>query len=399
MVARYSNFAFCAGAKQGMKDAFGKHTGVSLFSGAGGMDVGFGRAGVNVVWANELDKVAAATYEANHPGTMRAGDIVSYLDTLEEWKGADVVFGGPPCQGFSVAGKMDPNDERSTLLWKFLDVVERVQPRGFVCENVKALGKLEKWSWVRRDFMAAAVRLGYSCSFVILNAAEFGVPQKRERVFFIGSRVAEVDRDDLELRFAAHRKPAPSVRDVLAHLGPAGSPANPDTCSAKVTMAAKPVMRKSPYAGMMFNGLGRPLDLGGASATLPASMGGNKTPIVDEALLHGGATDDWVRSYHKHLMEGGKPLEFQDAPSRLRRLTINEALLLQTFPEDYRFCGGKSSIYKQIGNAVPCRLAEVVARVFLDVVNGVPCPAPKQAVGDLPAQERLLLRSAGLGGN
>ncbi len=354
-----------------------KYRGVSLFAGAGGMDVGFERAGIEVVWANEIDKDACATYKENHPGILHKGDIKLSMDELGKLSDIDIVFGGPPCQGFSVAGKMDPGDERSTLLWTFLDVVEVVKPRGFVCENVKALGRLKKWRHVRQDFIDRAEQMGYGCSFVILNSCDFGVPQKRERVFFIGVKGKKISQDILLSRIETKKRPPKSVRETIRHLGVAGAESNKNTCNAKITMAAKPVLRKSPYAGMMFNGLGRPLELDGYSATLPASMGGNKTPIIDEGLLHGDANEDWIVKYHKHLWGGGDPLPFSSAPSRLRRLTLDEAALIQTFPQAYKFCGSKSSIYRQIGNAVPCDLAEVIARVALEEIDGDPKPTIK----------------------
>ena len=162
-------------------------TAVSLFTGAGGMDIGFEKAGVNVIFANELMKEAAETYKANHPGrTIVNDDINNVIEKMNNYEGTDLVFGGPPCQGFSVAGKMDPDDARSKLIFTFLDVVERVKPRAFVMENVKALGFLDKWEPVRKKYLERASRLGYHCSPFILNATEYGVSQKRERVFFIG---------------------------------------------------------------------------------------------------------------------------------------------------------------------------------------------------------------------
>jgi DNA (cytosine-5)-methyltransferase 1 len=347
-----------------------RYRGVSLFSGAGGMDVGFEMAGVDVIWANECDKDACDTYDANHPGIVHRGYIQDFMDELETLKGVDIIFGGPPCQGFSVAGKMDPTDERSTLIWSFLNAVKRVNPRVFVCENVKALGSLAKWKYVRQEFLLRADKLGYKCSYVVLNSKDYGVPQNRERVFFIGARGKNIDREMLIKFFAAKTQPPRTVREVIKGLGPAGSHSNSEVCNAKITIATKPVLRRSPYAGMLFNGLGRPLELDGYSATLPASMGGNKTPIIDEELLHGNANNDWVREYHKHLWAGGEPLPFSGAPTRLRRITVHEAALIQTFPEDYIFCGSKSSKYRQIGNAVPCNLAKAVAEVALEVISG-----------------------------
>jgi DNA (cytosine-5)-methyltransferase 1 len=208
--------------------------------------------------------------------------------------------------------------------------------------------------------------LGYRCYPYLLNASHFGVPQKRERVFFVGFLDKPVEQPTMITRLQKHKRPLCTVRQTVAHLGPAGTDKNPLTCGAKITLAETPVMRRSPYAGMIFNGLGRPLNVDDACATLPASMGGNKTPIVDEVLLYGDSTDDWVVNYHSQIMRGEIKPQFGLAPSRLRRLTVKEAALLQTFPENYRFCGSKSSVYRQIGNAVPCKLAEAVAKAVVE---------------------------------
>lgn len=196
-------------------------TAVSLFTGAGGMDIGFENAGVEVVFANELMREAADTYNANHAaGVMVNDDINNVMDRLDAFSGVDLVFGGPPCQGFSVAGKMDPDDARSKLIFTYLDVVEKVRPRAFVMENVKALGKLEKWEPVRKRYLERVRKLGYNCNFFILNATEYGVSQKRERVFFIGIR----DNNDpflgyhLENLLQEQKHKAPIIRDLLKDL-------------------------------------------------------------------------------------------------------------------------------------------------------------------------------------
>lgn len=349
-----------------------RYTGVSLFTGAGGMDVGFEKAGVSVVFANELVKEAAETYKANRPGcTIVNDDIYNVLDSLNQFHGADFVFGGPPCQGFSVAGKMNPDDNRSKLIFTFLDVVERVQPRAFVMENVKALGVLEKWEDVRKKYLKRAADMGYFCLPFILNATEYGVPQKRERVFFIGIKDHGNPFFEYFMKniLEDNRIRAPFLRDLLAPLGPAGSAANPRTCTAKITFATHPIMRKSPYAGMYFNGQGRPVDVDGYANTLPASMGGNKTPFVDEDYLYGKASEDWVVQYHKGLMDGSIEPEFKEAPARLRRITVKEAAKIQTFPDNYIFCGNKGRVYTQIGNAVPCMLAEAVAKSVIEYLE------------------------------
>ena len=134
------------------------------------MDIGFERAGIEVVFANELMSEAAATYNANHAaGVMVNDDVNNILKSIDRFQGVDFVFGGPPCQGFSVAGKMNPNGERSKLIFTFLDIVERVRPKAFVMENVKALGVLEKWESVRRKYLERVYALGYNCvPFIML---------------------------------------------------------------------------------------------------------------------------------------------------------------------------------------------------------------------------------------
>ena len=347
-----------------------KYKGVSLFSGAGGMDVGFKQAGIDVLWANEIDKDAAETFKENNRNTnLKIDDIKNVIHELEEYKGIDILFGGPPCQGFSVAGKMDPNDERSKMIWEFLSAVEISQPKAFVIENVKALGTLKKWEDVRNGIIDKAKELGYSCDYVILNSSDFGVPQKRERVFFIGLKDKDVCSEKIGQLLEKHKEKPKTIREILLELGEIGTDSNPITCTAKVTLAQNPVMRKSPYSGMIFNGMGRPIDLDGSANTLPASMGGNKTPIIDEVLLRNPNADNWVEEYHKKLLENPDIAEYKEAPSRLRRISIKEAAVIQTFPEDYIFHGSKTSVYKQIGNAVPCRLAYSVARTVIEYLE------------------------------
>lgn len=345
---------------------------ISLFSGAGGMDVGFKDSGFEIVAACEIDKSAGETFRANHAETLLIqGDINQHLSELGSFEKIDVVFGGPPCQGFSVAGKMDINDPRSKLIFSFCEVVERVKPAAFVLENVKSLGTLEKFEKIRNEFIYRMEKAGFSISSHILNAKDFGVPQARERVFFIG--VKKDLKNISQFDFSKYKKSAPTLRNALINLGRPGTNNNKRICKAKITLATKPILRKSPYAGMLFNGQGRPLNPDGWASTLPASMGGNRTPIIDDNHLYSGERS-WVEEYHKHLIEGGKVYKIIDAPSNLRRLTIDEAALLQTFPLGYIFLGPHSKIYSQIGNAVPCALAKVVASCVRNSLLGESFP-------------------------
>lgn len=332
---------------------------VSFYSGCGGLDFGFKEAGFEPVWANDIDPVSVKTYENLVGPHIWLGDID---DLQAPGKGsAEIVVGGPPCQGFSHAGKMDPNDPRSKHVWKFLEHVERIQPKAFVMENVKALAENQRWAAVREGLIKRAEMMGYETKLHLLNAADFGVPQARERMFLIGVRAG----GPVEIEPTTLGDPV-TVRQTLKTLPPYGKPGNDNFCVAKITAAKQPVLRKSPYAGMLFNGAGRPLNLDAPALTLPATMGGNRTPIIDQEALENNV-ENWVVGYHKHLWDGGTPLT--KIPSRLRRLTVEEAAALQTFPHWMEWVGPTSARFRQIGNAVPPELSYNVAVAVLKAMS------------------------------
>lgn len=348
-------------------------TAISLFSGAGGLVVGFELAGFNSVFANEFDHDAAEAWRINRPThshVMIEGDVKNYIADLSKFKGVDVLFGGPPCQGFSVAGKMDPNDERSKMVWYFLDAVEKTHPKVFVMENVAALGILDKWAKVRKGIVERGEKLGYDVSFKVHHTSDYGVPEKRDRVIFIGVKKNIGNVNCFYEKLEAHKKKPKSARTVILSAGLYGSKENPQTCTANISLAKHPVMRRSPYAGMLVNGAGRPIDLDDIAPTLPASMGGNKTPIVDELALHDSKRSNWFANYHAGLVDGSVSPLSSKIPTTIRRLTVKECAAIQTFPVGYKFCGTKTKQYKQIGNAVPCLFAEAVAKSVRDAFWG-----------------------------
>lgn len=334
---------------------------VSLYSGAGGMDLGFAEAGFTPVWANDIDPFAVQTYNGIFTGhRAHAGDVLK--QDLPDEGAARVVIGGPPCQGFSVAGRMNPDDPRSRHVWEFLEVVKRVKPEAFVMENVKALAVNRRWSELLIRLREAAAVAGYSTELHLLNASHFGVPQARERMFLVGTRAGT----PLDLTPPTRFNP-PTLRSVLKTLPRYGEAGNDAFCTARVTPARIPVLRRSPFAGMLFNGQGRPLNLDAPAPTLPASMGGNRTPIIDQAQLDDPSAGSWVVDYHRHLMAGGAP--YDEIPARLRRLTVQEAAAIQTFPSAMAWRGTQSVQYRQIGNAVPPTLAYHVAVALKEVLT------------------------------
>lgn len=330
---------------------------ISLFSGAGGMDLGFRKAGFDVVWANDFNKAACDTYRANFGDEIHEGSLMDFdYTTLPD---CDLVFGGPPCQGFSVAGKMDPKDPRSKLVFEFQKVVAAKRPRYFVMENVAALARLGKFASVRKRLLAEYAKLGYSVAYEVLDSQYYATPQRRERLIMIGTR----DGAD-GIRFPSRQKVRISAREVLRDFDVAGEGNNRNACDARITFAKRPVVRNSAYAGMLFNGLGRPIDLNRPCQTLPASMGGNKTPFIDTRLLRNPKAVDWLQSIHQGALSGKWPPK-DKIPEFVRRITVDEAAALQGFPKTFRFCGSRCDRYKQIGNSVPPPLAYHVAKAVL----------------------------------
>lgn len=327
------------------------YTAVSLYAGAGGLDQGFSQAGFKLLWAIDSDSHAVDTYRANLGDHVVHGELPNAgpPGDLEP----DLVIGGPPCQGFSVIGRMDPDDPRSRHVHAFLDVVERLEPRAFCMENVKALAENPRWEQLRKALVQRARELEYQVELMVLNACDFGVPQARERMFLIGVR------GGTPLCPVPTTKGAPpTVRETLARLPRLGDPGNGTVTTAKVIPASRPVMRPTAHRGsLLFNGSGRPLHLDGPAKTLPASMGGNATPIVDQEELEHGA-EPWVVGYHRRLLRGQKPNK--RAPRRMRRISVEEAAALQSFPAGWKWKGPRGGMYRQVGNAVPPALAERV---------------------------------------
>lgn len=335
---------------------------VSLYSGCGGLDLGFSWAGFRGVWANDVDPIAIDTYRTLMPDHMAVVGDVSTMRERPRRGAADVVIGGPPCQGFSVAGRMDPADPRSRHVLEFLDVVAAVRPSAFVMENVKALACSPRWTTLREELIEEARSLGFTVQLFLLNAAQFGVPQARERMFLVGVR-----RGNGSLRDPHDRSVSGTltVRSAFERLPRVGAPGNDTICTARIVFAKNPVLRPSPWAGMLFNGAGRPMDAERPAPTLPASMGGNRTPIVDQDQLD-TAAEPWIVRYHGELRRGRESRK--RVPNRLRRITVEEAAALQSFPP-LTWSGPQSARYRQIGNAVPPELAYRVALALRDTLG------------------------------
>jgi DNA (cytosine-5)-methyltransferase 1 len=225
-------------------------------------------------------------------------------------------------------------------------------------ENVAALARNRRWTQVIAQLASTAAR-DYDAGLIVLNASHWGVPQARERMFLVG---LPRGTGPLVMPEAPTAGNPPTAGDILRTLPAAGEPGNASACTARITMAKLPVLRLSPFAGMLFNGQGRPIDLNRPAPTLPATMGGNRTPIIDlDQLEHGHVP--WVVRYHHRLMADRQPpLAGLPSRARLRRLTVEEAAAIQTFPRDMQWCGPQTARFRQVGNAVPPVLAWHVAQ-------------------------------------
>jgi DNA (cytosine-5)-methyltransferase 1 len=354
------------------RDVKEQYTAVSLYAGAGGLDKGFAEASFRLLWAVDADRHAVDTYRANIGDHIVHGELpaVQPPQNLRP----DLVIGGPPCQGFSVIGRMDPDDPRSEHVNYFLNVVENLKPRAFCMENVRALAESARWADIRDGLLRRASALGFQVELMVLRASDYGVPQARDRMFLVGVR----DGEPL-CPVPTSKGDPPTVRGALSDLPPVGSPGNNTMTTASVVPATKPIMRPSAHKGsLLFNGSGRPLLLDAPAKTLPASMGGNATPILDQKEFEHGA-EPWVVRYHARLKRGLKPVK--RAPQRMRRITVEEAAALQSFPIGWQWRGPRGAQYKQVGNAVPPALARRVALSLREALEAVDL-APRQQASE-----------------
>lgn len=318
-----------------------KPTCVDLFAGAGGLSLGLKLAGWTTKVASDYDPAACATYRGNFPGVDVVEGDVRKIKWGELRGKIDLVAGGPPCQPFSVAGNQKADQDTRDMIPEFVRAVKEIKPRMFLMENVAGLTSTRHLAYLKSKLVQLAA-LGYEVDFSVLNAAHYGVPQERLRVIVIGTKTQPP-----KFPKATHgtpRRPFVTAGEALKE-APADEPNR-----AIITFAKNPVLRPSPWAGMLVNGGGRPINLNAPSQTIPASAGGNRTHIVDE--------DGVLLDYHSHLIAGGRVRTGE--VRGVRRLTIRESACLQSFPESFEFSGERSAQYRQIGNAVPPLLAKAV---------------------------------------
>lgn len=330
---------------------------VSLFSGCGGLDLGFERAGFNIVWANEYDKDIWATYERNHSDTVLDRRSITDISELEIPE-CDGIIGGPPCQSWSAGGaKRGIEDSRGQLFWDYIRILNAKNPKFFVAENVKGMlspRHADALKTFKESFQSAG-KYGYDLYFQCVNAADYGVPEDRHRVLFIGFR------KDLDIQYSFPPPITPEGKritlwDAISDLKDKQPLALPNGIVPSDRFNPDVMNHEYMESGFspIYMSRNRVKDWNEVSFTIQAS--GRQAPIHPQAPK--------MELVHKELRR------FVPGYEHLyRRLSVREVARIQTFPDDFIFVYNNINVgYKMIGNAVPVRLAEVVGRSIVEVL-------------------------------
>lgn len=387
---------------------------VSLFAGAGGMDLGFKNAGFDIVWANDFNYDATITYKNNIGNHIVHGNILD-VKSSDIPDDIDVVIGGFPCQGFSVANtKRSIEDERNFLYKELLRVVRDKQPKFFVGENVKGILSLAKgkvFEMIKEDFRS----IGYVLDAKLLNSADYGVPQTRQRVIILGNRIGK------EVKFpkVTHtEKDYVTTKDVINHLSDIETVER--NTNDVITLSGKKIYNHISYTNVLNKFYKRKDGVTQEEICDYLKYWRNKKGIstkkVDEYFGYKYTAGHWFRKDNNsgsipkpsdwiklkellgfcdkyddfviNLIE--KEIVFEqslritnwDKPSdtitastpeihinKQRRLSVRECAIIQTFPDDFVFYGSLSSQHRQVGNAVPPLLATKIANLIKEEID------------------------------
>lgn len=322
---------------------------ISLFSGCGGLDLGFERAGFNIPVANEFDKTIWATFKANHPQThLIEGDVrqVTRKDIEPFLSGeVDGIIGGPPCQSWSEAGALRGiEDARGQLFYDYIRLLTEFRPKFFLAENVSGM-LANRHSEAVQNILKLFREAGYNVSLTLVNAKDYGVAEERKRVFYIGFR------DDLDVQFkfpqgsTAEDDKKLTLRDIIWDLQDTAVPAGPKNHHNPAA-----VNNNEYYTGdfsPMFMSRNRVKGWDEQAFTVQAS--GRQCQLHPQAPKMVKMDKDVCR-----FVKGQEHL--------YRRMTIREVARVQGFPDDFRFVYEETNnAYKMIGNAVPVNLAYEIA--------------------------------------
>ena len=329
---------------------------LDLFCGCGGLSKGFEQAGYNILLGIDFWDVSLKTYKHNHKNsdTLLADLSVFDPSKLQLDKTVDVIIGGPPCQGFSLAGKRNVDDPRNKLYQAFVKTVAHFKPKAFVLENVPNLISMAGGAIkdaIIRDFEA----LGYHVVYKVLTASDYGVPQRRRRVFFVGI----LDKNKT-FKYPEPNKKEVTTSEALSDL-PENSIADGSSYPCEPLSEYQKEMRKN--SKVVFNHqvsshseqTKKIISLvpdGGNYKDLPEELQGTRRVHIAWTRFNSAKPSNTIDTGHRH--------HFHYKYNRIP--TVRESARLQSFPDDFEFLGSKTDQYKQVGNAVPPKLAESVAK-------------------------------------
>lgn len=322
---------------------------ISLFSGAGGMDLGFKKAGFDIVVANEYDKTIWETYEKNHKAQLIKGDIRN-ISSEQFPNDCDGIIGGPPCQSWSEAGALRGiEDARGQLFYEYIRLIKDKQPKFFVAENVSGMMAKRHSQAVKNivhHFENAGV--GYVVFIETLNANDFCVPQDRKRVFYVGFR-KDLGINDFE--FPKPIEPRPNLKDAIWDL----------------RETAIPALEKNKTNGENCKISNHEYFIGSYSTIY---MSRNRVRSWDEPSFtiqaSGRQAPQHPQAPKMKKIEKDKQIFILGSEHLYRRLSVRECARIQTFPDDFKFYyTGLQDAYKMIGNAVPVELAYHVAKQIM----------------------------------
>ena len=339
------------------------YTSIELFAGAGGLALGVEKAGFNTLGLIEYDKDAADTLKKNRPNWNVINDDIANISCLDLEKyfsikkgELDLLSGGAPCQAFSYAGKrLGLEDARGTLFYHYALFLEKLQPKMFLFENVRGLLTHDHGK-TYSTMLDIFTRAGYTIDKQVLNAWNYGVPQKRERLITIGIRNDLVGKT--EYRFPKAHSYKPVLRDILLDC--------PDGPGVPYGEKKRKIFELVPAGGYW-----RDIDPAIAKEYMKScwDMEGGRTGILRRMSLDEPSLTVLTSPSQKQT-ERCHPLE-------ARPFTVRENARCQTFPDDWEFCGNVSAQYKQVGNAVPVNLAYDIAK---EIANSLDMLAANQKV-------------------
>jgi DNA (cytosine-5)-methyltransferase 1 len=353
----------------------GKSKCIDLFSGAGGMSLGFLMAGGNLAGAVDIDPDSISTYRTLFPmAETFIGDIKRWTPS-DKLKNIDVIIGGPPCQGFSLArGLRFVDDPRNHLFKEFVRIVNHYKPRWFVMENVQGITNIGKGA-ILQQVLEDFATIGYHVDYKVINMAQYGVPQLRKRAIFVGNNIKEV----FHWPKITHTKPdkngnlfgapLPRYRSVNDSLGDLLLPVGnffAHRANSKMRGPRNRDAHKAPAFTLRVRGDEFALcEKPAVSAFIPGPEPQDNHQYlkpeneIQEFFRHKSPT--WIKNSTKI-----KSIHSDKIPLRgTRKLTIRESARLQTFPDWVNFMGSKSSQARQVGNAVPPLFAyQLFSRIF-----------------------------------